>query len=48
MEEKFMHGKLKGKAEALLENAVKMKQLGIAPEVIIQVTGLSRDEMVMI
>lgn len=35
----------KGKAEERLENARKMKQFGVAVEIIMQVTGLSQEEV---
>jgi predicted transposase/invertase (TIGR01784 family) len=35
----------KGRTEERLENVRKMKQLGVAVEIIIQVTGLSREEI---
>ncbi|MEI6209854.1 MAG: Rpn family recombination-promoting nuclease/putative transposase [Desulfuromonadales bacterium] len=45
LEEQFEKGIEKGMIKEKLENARKMKQLGIAPDIIIQVTGLSRDEV---
>jgi len=38
-------GMAEGKTEERLENARKMKQLGIAIEIVMQVTGLSREEI---
>ncbi len=35
----------KGRIEERLENVRKMKQLGVAAEIIMQVTGLSREAM---
>lgn len=38
-------GKAEGRAEERKENARKMKQLGVATEIIMQVSGLSREEV---
>jgi predicted transposase/invertase (TIGR01784 family) len=38
-------GKAKGKAEERLENARKMKQIGVATDIVMQFTGLSREEI---
>jgi predicted transposase/invertase (TIGR01784 family) len=45
LEEGIEKGKEAGKAEERRENARKMKQLGIEVEIIMQVTGLSREEV---
>ena len=49
MEGQFMQGEKKGRAEGIDEanrkNARKMKSLGISTDVIVQVTGLSVDEI---
>ncbi|MBQ8959224.1 MAG: hypothetical protein IJ057_12145 [Bacteroidales bacterium] len=44
-EEGRAEGKAEGKAEANIENARKMKALGISPDIIAQVTGLSEEEI---
>jgi predicted transposase/invertase (TIGR01784 family) len=38
-------GMAKGKAEERLENARKMKQIGVATDIVMQFTGLSREEI---
>ena len=40
-----LEGRAEGKSEANRENAHKMKELGIAAEVISQVTGLTTEEI---
>ena len=43
--EGMAEGMAEGKAEERLENARKMKQIGVATDIIMQVTGLSREEI---
>ncbi len=43
LEEEFEKGIEKGRTEERLENVRKMKKLGVAIEIIIQVTGVSRE-----
>ncbi|MFA7243132.1 MAG: hypothetical protein WC091_23745, partial [Sulfuricellaceae bacterium] len=45
IQEGYEKGIEKGKVEERLKNARKMKQLGVAVEIIMQVTGLNREEM---
>lgn len=45
IQEEYEKGIEKGKAEERLENARKMKQFGVAVEIIMQVTGLSLEEV---
>ena len=41
----FNKGKAEGKDETKREHAIKMKELGISPEMISQVTGLTVEEI---
>jgi len=45
MEKGMAEGKAEGKAEANMENARKMKVLGMSDDVISQVTGLSKADI---
>ena len=38
-------GRAEGKEEARRENAIKMKELGVSPAIISQVTGLTVEEV---
>ena len=45
IQEEFEKGIEKGRGEERLENACAMKKLGIDVEIIMQVTGLNREEV---
>ena len=44
-EEKSKQAEAKGRSETNVEHARKMKTLGVAPDIIAQVTGLTQDEI---